>query len=166
MHFLQPIGMYLLKRLIVIVLITVGYFTVIRPIRAELTKKWTAGISLEEPYQIVPRVTGFLITQPGWSDSKMLKMQIPFGMFFLFSCIGLVGIAADRTCFLKMTVLHFALWLSAFICFLIGYYGYPMAFRLMDMFMSYLVPTLTLGYVPFIYLEHRNKHTSLNEENT
>ncbi len=158
--------MLLLNRSLLILILITGYLYLLRPARVLFNEALLARVSVESPYIVEKRATGVYIAMSDWPDHKKLLIKSPFGMYFLLGMSGLVLIGGSRKNFIRLAAIHSVIWLLAYLFFLTGSAGFFGLFRLMDLCVNYLLPIFTLGYVPFVYLEQRNKHTSLNEENT
>lgn len=85
---------------------------------------------------------------------KMYK--IPFGMFFLFSMIGLIMLGSRKEAFYILIVIHFLGGIISFLALIYSVPDHPYYLVIPDMIGRYLIPLLSLGLVALSYLQKKN----------
>lgn len=143
-------------RILLCVLILLGYFFLVRPARIALTE-----------YGVYPQVKSLQgssgTTAVVWKDkaiqieytfedkSKQLSYRPEFGFFFLVTLLALVFVTDKKSPYLQLTILHLGASIIAYFFLIAGVWGFKAGFIFVDAISAYLTPALSLALVPMVF---------------
>ena len=151
------------KKLVLIFFFIAFYFFILRSGRAVLHDQ-LMGTLLPQEYGAIQDDLAFhsqstvsfmifssQVINHGW------QYKMPFGSFFLFAMIGLMGIKSRKSGYIQLTVLHAVGFVIGTMAVWIGINGFPRALILTDFISRYLVPVGSLGLVAISLMQKKNE---------
>ena len=86
---------------------------------------------------------------------KKWDYKIPFGMFFLFGCIGLITLGSRSNSYMYLIGIHFIGGILSFVGLLLALTLSIKFLIIPDILSNYLVPLCSLGLVALSYIQKR-----------
>lgn len=143
-------------RALIVLAVIVGYFTVLRPLRAVVNE------SILKPaiHHVADNNTHLELTDDASSVSNLLLIdsggqfyfKVPFGLNFLLAVIGLVLISAKPSFYGYLLLIQIIGVIFAFLSFYLGGVVSLKLVILSDLMVRYLIPLCSLGVVPVAYI--------------
>lgn len=152
----------LLKRGALIAIFILIYFYGVREIRG-LVHNLHLGTILPEEYGefqeglkfYAPSSVSFAFFEDVEVVHKQWSYKIPFGMFFLFGCLGLIALGSVYQSYVYLIGIHLAGGMISFIGLILALNLSIKFLILPDLISSYLVPLCSLGLVALSYIQRK-----------
>ena len=152
----------LLKKAAFITVFTLIYFLGIRELRGVVHDLHLGTIlpaeygELQEGFWFyAPSSVSFAFYEESEVIHKQWTYKIPFGMFFLFGCLGLIALGSRNNSYMYLVGIHFIGGMLSFIGLLLAL---TLSFKFLiipDLLSRYLVPLCSLGLVALSYIQKR-----------
>ncbi|MDZ7690967.1 MAG: hypothetical protein U5K69_07485 [Balneolaceae bacterium] len=145
----------------------IAYFQLWRPLRVitadEIVKPvcQTVISNTQSNVRIDPDAAGvyFAIQFGEQENSSTIYYRIQGGFFFLVAIISLVFVTFEVKYYLYLIGFHILSFLLILLLLIIGCGYFSNSFYLADFLISYLVPVLSMAYIPWlIYYLRKTKH--------
>lgn len=151
----------LFKKLGLIIIITGIYFIGIREIRSSLNEIHydiiTAQNDVSKDYSVKKKTTILKFDIGSTKTVENWVFKLPFGMFFLFGCIGLVLVDSKRKDFLILVSIHLIGGIISTAFMWIGINSSSSLLIIPDALSRYFIPLCSLGLVALVYIQNKNK---------
>ena len=152
------------KKLILILIFVVAYFSMLRPVRSYSAKALKSVVEIKQFETYSQSSVSITIIYKDQDFSKEFPFKMPFGMFFLFSGISLIMINVSTKELAILCIIQISFWLLAFLAMLIGSKGSLFFLEIMDMILRYLLPLFSLGFPAYLIMKKKMKAQELKYE--
>lgn len=91
---------------------------------------------------------------------KYWSHKLPFGFFFLISISALIFVSRSWKPIYAIVGLHFMILLISWIFLYLGAFYKPQFLAVCDLLTRYLLPIVSLGIIPVVYLQNKSNSNS------
>ncbi|HKJ30318.1 MAG TPA: hypothetical protein VKA34_00755 [Balneolales bacterium] len=154
-----------IKRIALIVLLLPIYFFAIRPIRAAIIEYWiypeTTSIVISKKDFRITKIRSVTIRIDKKDKNKkygeITSFKVPFGVYFIFSLIIIVGLDIRWRWMLGISTYHLIIFLIGYGLLIVGLQETYILLKFISLLNSYLLPAFSFGIVAFAWFNEKGK---------